>query len=69
MGLTAKSRIRWVAGVVLAVFLVVLATQAGRFLVVDAPLPSDVIVVLAGETTGARGALWNFCNRVSENGW
>ena len=49
MGLTAKSRIRWVAGVVLAVFLVVLATQAGRFLVVDAPLPSDVIVVLAGE--------------------
>jgi hypothetical protein len=50
MGLAAKSRIRWVAGVVLAVFLVVLATQAGRFLVVDAPLPSDVIVVLAGET-------------------
>ena len=49
MGLAAKSRIRWVAGVVLAVFLVVLATQAGRFLVVDAPLPSDVIVVLAGE--------------------
>ena len=49
MGLAAKSRIRWVAGVVLAVFLVVLATQAGRFLVVDSPLPSDVIVVLAGE--------------------
>src|SRR3984957_17152007 len=49
MGLAAKSRIRWVTGVVLAVLLVVLATQAGRFLVVDAPLPSDVIVVLAGE--------------------
>jgi hypothetical protein len=38
------------AGVVLAALLVLLATQAGRFLVVDAPLPSDVIVVLAGET-------------------
>jgi hypothetical protein len=50
MGLAAKSRIRWVAGVVLVVLLVLLATQAGRFLVVDAPLPSDVIVVLAGET-------------------
>jgi hypothetical protein len=37
------------AGVVLAVLLVLFATQAGRFLVVDAPLPSDVIVVLAGE--------------------
>jgi len=50
MGLAAKSWIRWVTGVVLAVLLVVFATQAGRFLVVDAPLPSDVIVVLAGET-------------------
>jgi hypothetical protein len=50
MGLAAKSRIRWVAGVVLVVLPVLLATQAGRFLVVDAPLPSDVIVVLAGET-------------------
>jgi DUF218 domain len=50
MGLAAKSRIRWVTGVVLVVLLVVFATQAGRFLVVDAPLPSDVIVVLAGET-------------------
>jgi hypothetical protein len=49
MGLAAKSWIRWVTGVVLAVLLVVFATQAGRFLVVDAPLPSDVIVVLAGE--------------------
>ena len=50
MGLAAKSRIRWVTGVVLVVLLVLFATQAGRFLVVDAPLPSDVIVVLAGET-------------------
>src|ERR1700684_919519 len=49
MGLAAKSRIRWVTGVVLVVLLVLFATQAGRFLVVDAPLPSDVIVVLAGE--------------------
>src|SRR5580693_9445496 len=50
MGLAAKSRLRWVAGVVLVVLLVLVATQAGTFLVVDAPLPSDVIVVLAGET-------------------
>jgi hypothetical protein len=35
---------------VAAVFLVFLAANAGRFLVVDAPRPSDVIVVLAGET-------------------
>jgi hypothetical protein len=50
MGLAANNRVRWVAGAVLAVLLVLFATQAGRFLVVDAPLPSDVIVVLAGET-------------------
>src|SRR5882757_7873784 len=36
---------------VLLVVLVVLASQAGRFLVVDAPQPSDAIVVLAGETS------------------
>src|SRR5258707_14692334 len=36
---------------VLLIVLVVLASQAGRFLVVDAPQPSDVIVVLAGETS------------------
>jgi len=34
----------------LAVVLLLLASQAARFLVVDAPTPSDVIVVLAGET-------------------
>jgi hypothetical protein len=50
MGLAASNRVRWVAGVVLVVLLVLLATQAGRFLVVDAPRASDVIVVLAGET-------------------
>jgi len=36
---------------VLLIVLVVLASQAGRFLVVDAPQPSDAIVVLAGETS------------------
>jgi DUF218 domain len=50
MGLAANNRVRWVAGVVLAVLLVLFATQAGRFLVVDGPRASDVIVVLAGET-------------------
>ncbi len=34
----------------LAAFCVALAARAGRFLVVDAPRPSDVILVLAGET-------------------
>jgi hypothetical protein len=34
----------------LAALLVWFATKAGSFLVVDAPRPSDVIVVLAGET-------------------
>ncbi len=36
--------------VLLAVMLVVVAVNAGRWLVVDAPQPSDVILVLAGET-------------------
>jgi uncharacterized SAM-binding protein YcdF (DUF218 family) len=36
---------------VLLIVLILLASQAGRFLVVDAPQPSDVIVVLAGETS------------------
>jgi hypothetical protein len=36
---------------VLFLILVALASQAGRFLVVDAPQPSDAIVVLAGETS------------------
>jgi hypothetical protein len=35
----------------LLVVFVVLASQAGRFLVVDSPQPSDAIVVLAGETS------------------
>jgi len=36
---------------VLLLVLVALASQAGRFLVVDAPQHSDAIVVLAGETS------------------
>jgi|ERR1700722_166405 hypothetical protein len=50
MGLATNNRVRWVAGVVLAVLLVLFARRAGSFLVVDAPVSSDVIVVLAGET-------------------
>jgi len=42
---------RWLLGiVVLALLCAVLAAKAGSFLIVDAPQPSDVIVVLAGET-------------------
>lgn len=39
-----------ILGVVLFAALVVFAANAGRLLVVDAPRPSDVLVVLAGET-------------------
>jgi uncharacterized SAM-binding protein YcdF (DUF218 family) len=46
-----RGRLRtWVLALVLAGgLLVVLGARAGRFLVVDTPQPSDVIVVLAGE--------------------
>jgi hypothetical protein len=50
MGLAGKRRIWMIVGLVLAVLLGLFAARAGRFLVVDAPRPSDVIVVLAGET-------------------
>ncbi len=50
MGLAGKRRIWIVAAPVLAVLLGLFAVSAGEFLVVDAPRPSDVIVVLAGET-------------------
>ncbi len=49
--LSQKKRIRlWIAGVLLAALLLAFAANAGRVLVVDAPQPSDVILVLAGET-------------------
>jgi hypothetical protein len=40
----------WILGAVLFAGLVVCAANAGRLLVVDAPQPSDVLLVLAGET-------------------
>ena len=40
----------WVALLLLVVLGVWLGARAGSFLIVDAPRPSDVIVVLAGET-------------------
>jgi hypothetical protein len=46
-----RSRRSWkwaVAGA--AAILIALSAEAGKFLVVDAPQPSDVILVLAGET-------------------
>lgn len=44
------TRRRSVGGFALTAGIVIFAANAGRILVVDAPLPSDVIVVLAGET-------------------
>ena len=45
-----KRCLRWVLVVLLAGMLVAFAMDAGRMLVVDDPQPSDVILVLAGET-------------------
>ncbi len=46
-----ESSRRWFgAGLGLIAMLVTFAVNAGKFLVIDAPEPSDVIVVLAGET-------------------
>jgi hypothetical protein len=46
-----ERRRRWtVAGLGLITVGIVFAANAGRLLVIDAPEPSDVIVVLAGET-------------------
>ncbi len=39
-----------VSAVLLALFAIAFAWNAGRILQIDAPLPSDLIVVLAGET-------------------
>lgn len=48
---SALHRRRWVGLVLVAALLVgLLAAKAGSFLVMDAPRPSDVILVLAGET-------------------
>lgn len=45
-----KGRVARRTTLIAVVLLVLLAANAGKFLVVDAPQPSDVIVVLAGET-------------------
>lgn len=42
---------RFRIALILLLVLIALASQAGRFLVVDAPQPSDAIIVLAGETS------------------
>jgi DUF218 domain-containing protein len=44
------TRRNWILGIVLFSALGVFAANAGRLLVVDAPQPSDVLLVLAGET-------------------
>jgi hypothetical protein len=46
----AKGRVRLAVGVVAAVLLITFGLSAGRILVVDTPQPSDLILVLAGET-------------------
>jgi uncharacterized SAM-binding protein YcdF (DUF218 family) len=51
MGDLTKRNRRWVwALLVLAILLAAFATQAGYLLVINSPQPSDVILVLAGET-------------------
>ena len=45
-----KRRLVWVLAVLVIAMLVAFAADAGRLLVVDDPQPSDVILVLAGET-------------------
>src|SRR5579863_1374216 len=50
MGIATRGRLWLGAGSVLAVLFVLGAARAGSFLVVDDPRPSDIIVVLAGET-------------------
>jgi DUF218 domain len=45
-----KRELVWIVVVALAAALVAFAANAGKLLVVDAPQPSDVILVLAGET-------------------
>src|SRR4030081_1440403 len=46
-----ERRRRWFgAGLGFIAIVVVFASNAGKWLVIDAPEPSDVIVVLAGET-------------------
>ncbi|HEY6371148.1 MAG TPA: hypothetical protein VIX37_11260, partial [Candidatus Sulfotelmatobacter sp.] len=45
-----KRRLVWTLAVLLTVMLAAFAVDAGRWLVVDAPEASDVILVLAGET-------------------
>ena len=45
-----KTRLVWMLTILLAAGLLAFAANAGRMLVVDAPQPSDVILVLAGET-------------------
>ena len=47
---TARGRVRLAISCVTATLLITFALIAGRILVVDAPQPSDLILVLAGET-------------------
>jgi hypothetical protein len=46
----ATKRVWWLAGALLLGLSAGLVAKAGAFLVVDAPVSSDVILVLAGET-------------------
>ncbi len=41
---------RWIAAVAIVTLMLAFAWTAGRILVIDAPQPSEVILVLAGET-------------------
>jgi len=51
MKMRGRKSLGWLLALVLSGgLLIALAARAGDFLVLDAPLPSDVILVLAGET-------------------
>lgn len=50
MNASGRKRVWIITGLILIVLSVGFAVNAGRMLVVDDPQPSDVIVVLAGET-------------------
>src|SRR6202158_4119962 len=50
MVLTRGTKFFWILPIGLVTVVVAFAASAGKLLVVDAPQPSDVILVLAGET-------------------
>ena len=63
MTIWAGGRDRWIALLLLLVGVMLLATAAGRILVVNAPQKSDLIVVLAGETDHRPGLAFDLLHQ------